>query len=117
MYSYRLSFRIEKDNDEHAFFGSGPAALLSRIEQTQSISKAAKDMHMAYSKALKIIRRAEASIGEPLICATTGGAGGGGSVLTQKAKDLLKAYQSCQESLNQRASELFDAHIKPIIGE
>ncbi len=115
MFKYGLSFKIFMDDAPRAFFGSGPATLLQYIEETQSISKAARHMNMAYSKAIAIIRRAEAAIGEPLIDAKTGGAGGGGAQLTKKAKQLLTAYQQCLDTLDGQAENLFKERIKPLL--
>ena len=45
-------------------------------------------MGMAYTKALAIMRRAEKNLGFPLTARRIGGKGGGGSVLTPKAKEF-----------------------------
>lgn len=115
MYEYKLSLKIEKSGMDHPFFGMGPVVLLQRIDDTSSIAKAAKSMNMAYTKALRIIRRAEAAIGQPLIKATTGGAGGGGSVLTENARTLVRAYQSFYREIDQKTAECFKKTMLPAI--
>ena len=49
-------------------------------------------MGMAYSKAWRIIRTAEAVFGCKLLSSTIGGSHGGGAVLTEEATVLLTAY-------------------------
>ena len=115
MFKFGLSFKIFKNSEQHAFFGSGPATLLQHIEETQSISEAARRMNMAYSKAIAIIRRAEASADTPLVDAKTGGAGGGGAQLTDKGKQLLTEYQQCLSELEDHADQLFNNRIKPLL--
>ena len=53
------------DNDEK-FFGEGPCRLLHAIEETGSLRSAAISMGLAYTKALRIIKNAEAALGLPL---------------------------------------------------
>ena len=53
------------DNDEK-FFGEGPCCLLHAIEETGSLRSAAISMGLAYTKALRIIKNAEAALGFPL---------------------------------------------------
>ena len=73
------SIRTYLCNDEnHRFFGEGPRQLLHAIDETGSLRSAALSMNMAYTKALRIIRSAEATLGFPLTVRTTGGKGGGG---------------------------------------
>ena len=72
------SIRTYLCNDEnHRFFGEGPRQLLHAIDETGSLRSAALSMNMAYTKALRIIRSAEATLGFPLTVRTTGGKGGG----------------------------------------
>ena len=48
------------------FFGEGPCRLLRLVEETGSLRSAAASMEMAYSKALKLIKQAESSLGYSL---------------------------------------------------
>ena len=84
------SIRTYLCNDEnHRFFGEGPPCqLLHAIDETGSLRSAALSMNMAYTKALRIIRSAEATLGFPLTVRTTGGKGGGGSQMTAEAKGV-----------------------------
>lgn len=79
--------------EEEKVFGEGPYRLLLGIERHASLRAAAKEMGMAYTKALFILKRAEEALGFPLTEKKVGGAGGGGSVLTAQAKEFLEKYE------------------------
>lgn len=53
-FSLRVSLRRSEK-----FFGPGVASLLRLVERTGSLQTAAAEMQMSYSKAWKIIRKAE----------------------------------------------------------
>lgn len=86
--------------DEHGekFFGEGPCRLLYAVEQTGSLRAAAQSMGMAYTKALKLLRRAEAVLGFALTTRTTGGHAGGGSRLTPQGKEWLQRYEAYRDA-------------------
>ena len=65
------------DDEGEKFFGEGPARLMHAIEETGSLRAAAISMNMAYTKALKLIRNAEAALDFSLIHRQTGGKDGG----------------------------------------
>ncbi|MDP9230473.1 MAG: LysR family transcriptional regulator [Bacteroidota bacterium] len=84
------SLWIESKNKR--FFGPGPVELLEHIADTGSISKAAKQMQMSYKKAWQIVNNLNAMAARPLVVAQTGGEKGGGSVITDDAKQLIAHY-------------------------
>ena len=51
------------DDSGEKFFGEGPCRLLRLVEQTGSLRCAAMEMGMAYSKAMKLLKQAEAALG------------------------------------------------------
>ena len=87
---YHIKVRLY--NEEIAF-GKGIAQILSLVEQHGSLSAAYKEMGMSSSKAWKILHRAEADLGFPLLKSVSGGAHGGGTVLTDGGKELLEKYR------------------------
>jgi|SaaInlStandDraft_4_1057021.scaffolds.fasta_scaffold62281_1 molybdate transport system regulatory protein len=115
MSSYRYSLRLTTSDKSRAFFGPGPAGLFEKIERTRSISKAAKEMNMAYTKAWRIIKYAEDQLNCSLVETMSGGKGGGGSSLTAKAKKLLSAYLAMRSELDDKTKELYEKHIAPIL--
>lgn len=97
------------DDCGEKFFGEGPARLLRGVEALGSLRSAAMDMEMAYTKALKLIKQAEASLGYPLITRTTGGKDGGGSVLTEEGKRWLSKYEAYRDACVHQNRQLFRA--------
>lgn len=99
------------NDDGERFFGEGPYRLLLAVAQCGSLRSAAFEMGMAYTKALKILRRAETSLGYSLIERQTGGKGGGGSRLTAEAKELIQQYEvyktACHEANRRIFAECF----------
>ena len=88
----KLTLRLYSDDDQRCF-GPGIATLLERVVVHRSLRAAAASMGMAYSKAWRIIRTAEAVFGCKLLSSTIGGSHGGGAVLTEEATALLTAYE------------------------
>ncbi len=86
------------DNNGEKFFGEGPARLLRGIEETGSLRSSAMSMNMAYTKALKLMKNAEAALGFPLTTRTTGGRSGGGSTLTTEGKAWLARYEAYRDA-------------------
>lgn len=82
------------DDNGTKFFGEGPLRLLRSVERTGSLRSAAMEMEMAYSKATKLLKQAEANLGFALTTRCTGGKDGGGSVLTPEGKRWLRQYEA-----------------------
>ena len=95
------------DEKSEKFFGEGPAKLLHGIEETGSLRASALSMNMAYTKALKILKNAEKSLGFSLTTRTTGGKDGGGSILTPEGKDWLQRYDACKAACREANQKLF----------
>lgn len=95
------------DDAGERFFGAGPYRLLCGIARKGSLRAAAAEMGMAYTKALKILRRAEEQLGYPLTERAAGGKGGGGSCLTEEAKELIIQYETYQSACREASRRLF----------
>lgn len=85
---------IITDDNGIKFFGEGPLQLLRSVERTGSLRAAALEMEMAYSKANKLLKQAEANLGFSLTMRSAGGKDGGGSVLTPEGKRWLRKYEA-----------------------
>lgn len=72
-------------------------ALLDAIDQTGSLSKAAKQVGLSYKGAWQIIERANNASPRVLVVTATGGSKGGGSQLTPAGKRLLDVFQNLQQ--------------------
>lgn len=89
---------IFTDDNGIKFFGEGPLRLLRTVEKTGSLRAAAIEMEMAYTKASKLLKQAEANLGFPLTARSAGGKNGGGSVLTTEGKLWLQKYEAYRDA-------------------
>ena len=89
---------IFTDDNGMKFFGEGPLRLLRSVEKTGSLRAAAMEMEMAYSKAIKLLKQAEANLGFPLTIRSAGGKDGGGSQLTPEGKRWLRQYEAYRDA-------------------
>lgn len=105
--TYKMSVRLFK---EDKLFGPGIARLLTYVEEYKSLNQAAAHMNMAYSKAWKIIKEAEKQLGYELITRRIGGSGGGGAVLTDEGRSLLKRYEAFVREAQERVDEVFNKY-------
>lgn len=85
------------DENDDKFFGEGPCMLLKKVEETGSLRSAAISMGMSYSKAMKLLKRAEKALGFPLTLRQVGGKSGGGSVLTPECKAWIEKYETYRD--------------------
>lgn len=107
----KLKFNIYFCDDQgKRFFGEGPYRLLQGIDELGSLRAAAKGMGMAYTKAFGILKRAEGELGFALTQRKIGGKGGGGSMLTPQAKELLKRYEAYKTACTDMAENLYHRH-------
>ncbi|GFN36778.1 winged helix-turn-helix domain-containing protein [Tepidimicrobium xylanilyticum] len=95
-------------------FGRGPYMLLKTVDRLGSLNKACKELNMSYSKAWAIINRAEKLLGYNLLNRETGGVDGGGSCLTDKAKDLIKAYEDFTKEAEETVEKIYEKFFRNI---
>lgn len=74
--------------------------LLSAIEATGSINRAARQVGLSYKGAWELLERANNVSPRLLVTTAVGGKDGGGSVLTQSGKRLLQLFTKLQEEHN-----------------
>lgn len=95
------------DENGEKFFGEGPYRLLLAVEETGSLRTAARSMDMAYSKAMKILKRGEAALGFSLTVRTAGGVSGGGSRLTPQGKEWITRYAAYRNACVEANARLY----------
>jgi molybdate transport system regulatory protein len=76
--------------------GPGKADLLQAIEQTGSISAAARSMGMSYRRAWLLIDTMNQCFREPVVDTATGGKGGGGAQITPFGLTVLRFYREME---------------------
>ncbi len=82
-------------------FGPGKADLLEGIEESGSISAAARKMRMSYKRAWQLVDETNRMFAVPLIEAAPGGAHGGGAKLTALGTRVVAAYRNIQKKVPQ----------------
>lgn len=95
------------DDQDNKFFGEGPCRLLHAVEETGSLRAAAQSMGMAYTKAMKLLKTAEKSLGCLLTTRTAGGRAGGGSRLTEQGREWLDRYEQYRDACIQANRRLY----------
>ena len=74
------------------------------------MAEACREMGMAYSKAWKIVKRAENDLGIQLMTGERGGKNGGGMQLTDEGKELLSRFRAMEKELGGEAEKLFSKY-------
>ena len=99
--SIELSIRL--DLPDGSRFGPGKKKLLAAIEQTGSISSAAKELSMSYPRALRLVNEMNTQFSAPLIKKFQGGATRGGANLTDLGHEVLELYREIGASAKSSA--------------
>lgn len=89
------------------FFGEGPMLLLKKTDDLGSLNKAASELNMSYSKAFHIIKNAEKELSVNLLISQAGGKSGGGSYITEEAKELIEKYDQFIRRSNQAIETIY----------
>ena len=88
-------------------YDSRLAMLLHLVEDTHSVQDACSLMQISYSTAWKMLNHVEDELGFPLVVRNRGGASGNGTLLTEKGKAFMNAYDRFSAHLNQEAKRLY----------
>lgn len=99
-------YRVEKN------FGPGTVELMGLVRRTGSLSSACKQMGMAYSKAWKMVKRAEADLGFSLMEGIRGGEHGGSTVLTEQGEQFLDHYIAFEQEAKEALDGLFARYFR-----
>jgi molybdate transport system regulatory protein len=96
--------------------GAARIALLAAIDETGSITGAAKAVGMSYKGAWDAIDAMNNLAGEPLVVRATGGKGGGGTTLTPRAQRLIATFGAIERE-HRRFLERAAAAVSALGGE
>ncbi len=99
---------VNPASESNSAFGPGVAKLCLGVRDHGSLNAAAKAMRMAYSKAWRIIKDTEESLGVQLLLRD----GAHGSTLTDEGNHILDSYLSIQEYLSSEAERLFNEDLR-----
>lgn len=93
--------------------GSDRIALLEAIHETGSMSRAAKVVGISYVTAWDRIQDMNNATGQALVHRTAGGSGGGGTVLTPYALELITAFRHIEQVHKQVLQQLSQSLSNP----
>ena len=92
---------------EKRFLDPRVAMLLTLTDETQSVRAACQRMQLSYSSGWNAINLLESELGYPVVVRTQGGAKGGRSQLTERGRELLRAYEQCSRRVREAAEAIF----------
>ena len=107
---YKIKSRIWIEANGHILLGEGRVSLLKAIEANGSLSKAAKSLGMSYKKAWSLVDAINSRAEERVVTTSTGGKGGGGTILTAYGRSLVDTF----ESINENCWTFLDNQIKDV---
>lgn len=92
----QLRLRMRVTVDDAIAIGPGKIALLEALDETRSITAAAKTLGMSYRRAWMLIDELNRSLKQPAVISAAGGSQGGGSELSASGRQLLALYRSIE---------------------
>ncbi len=103
--------RVWLDKAGEAFLGSGRVRLLSAIDETGSISAAARSLGMSYKAAWQAVEAMNNLADKPLVERMTGGKHGGGTQLTDEGRRTVEMFHQVEDEYRRFMSRLSDGLI------
>jgi molybdate transport system regulatory protein len=97
------TIRLRIDLTPDSALGPGKIALLERIEQTGSLSQAARELGMSYRRAWLLLNDVNRMFTNPATTASVGGSGGGGARLTDLGREIVRAYREIEDAAEKAA--------------
>ena len=91
------------------------STLLHLVEYTRSVQDACSLMQLSYSTAWHMLNHVEDELGFPLVMRNRGGASGTGTVLTEKGKRLMTAYDRFAAQMKKEAEKLYSGFFSELM--
>ncbi len=95
--SYKIKSRIWIESDDGMVLGNGRVRLLKAILATGSVSQAAKSIGMSYKKAWNMVDALNNKAEETVVLKSAGGKDGGGTIITDYGKQMIKQFEEANE--------------------
>jgi molybdate transport system regulatory protein len=105
--AFRVRSKTWLEVDGQPFLGDGRYRLLMAIQRNGSINAAAKDLGISYRKAWAQLQALEEISPLPLLERRTGGRGGGETLLTTQACELIKRFEILRQQINKEADRIY----------
>jgi molybdate transport system regulatory protein len=110
MLNVRCKVWLERDG--RPVFGDGRARLLEALEETPSLSAAARKLRIPYRTAWQHVNAMEKGYGRKIVERRVGGAAGGGCRLTEAGASLLHGYQAFRRGLDELLEKRLRRHLR-----
>lgn len=101
---------------EGTFLGYGRVALLERIREYGSITKAAKALEISYRRAWMLVDSMNQQMPKPYVVTSTGGSKGGGTRLTPEGERAIELFWKIDKNF-QRFMKNQDAIVRSLYVE
>lgn len=93
---YKVTGRVWIETSKGTLLGAGRVALLEKVQKFGSITLAAKSMKMSYRQAWEQIDSMNKLADKPIVIRTSGGSGGGGSIVTKEGDKLIRLFHKLE---------------------
>ena len=108
--NYKVKSRIWIEGSSGTFLAEGRIELLKKIMKNGSISRAAREMSMSYSKAWEMIDNLNKEADYPVVIKATGGKDGGGTIITAYGQRAITGF----EKLNKKCQDFLEKELQKI---
>jgi len=102
----KVDLQIFISNNDQLLVNPERIMLLQHIASTGSLRQASEKTGISYNKAWKMLEAVNTASGFPVLEKARGGKGGGGAVLTDYGKLILKEYKSIEHYVKQFQQQL-----------
>src|SRR6218665_1068346 len=92
----QLKLRMRVNAGDRIAIGPGKIDLLEALDETRSITAAAKALGMSYRRAWMLIDELNRALRSPAVATAVGGQHGGGSELTETGRQLIALYRGIE---------------------
>lgn len=113
---FEVRSKVWVEKDGKVALSSWRIELLSVIEETGSLSAACERMGVPYRTAWYKLREIEDQLGVRLLDTQSGGADGGGSVLTPQAREIVHRFKRVDRGIEGIVEKRFASELGSLIG-
>jgi molybdate transport system regulatory protein len=114
----RFNYKIWIETDEQkGILGYGQMRLLKAINETGTLNNAMKEIGFNYRKSWSKLKEIESLLGFKIIITHRGGAEKGNTVLTEKGKRLIEAFERFHDRYEDILKTACDTATKDLLSE
>jgi molybdate transport system regulatory protein len=105
---FRIANKLEIDKNGVCFLDPRRVELLKAVEVHGSILSASKELRMSYQQAWFYIKDINSTAVLPVVVRQRGGTNGGGAIVTDYGKSLIRKYDTLAKRFQQSITDLDD---------